>query len=76
MRIFRTIDRTTEPPWDDKPSVSENPWIPCDRCRVAQAQVEVVTTTGSIFLCEHHHKDHRASIVAAGHLILARPSRS
>jgi NAD(P)-dependent dehydrogenase (short-subunit alcohol dehydrogenase family) len=52
---------------------NEDLWIPCDRCRVAQAQVEVVTAAGPIFLCEHHHKDHHASIVAAGHLIRAWP---
>jgi hypothetical protein len=31
MRIFRA----TEPLWDDKPCVSTDLWIPCDRCRVA-----------------------------------------
>jgi hypothetical protein len=72
MRIFRA----TEPLQDDKPCVSEDLWIPRDRCRVAQAQVEMVTAAGPIFLCQHHHKDHRASIVAAGHLIRAWPPGS
>jgi hypothetical protein len=71
MRIFRA----TEPLWDDKPRVSMDFWIPCDRCRVAQAQVEVVTDAGPVFLCQHHHKEHRASIVAAGHLIRAVTAR-
>ena len=50
MRIFRV----TEPLRDDEPCASEDLWIPCDRCRVAQAQVEVVTAAGPIFLCQHH----------------------
>jgi hypothetical protein len=54
--------------WDDKPCVSADLWVPCDRCRVAQAQVEVVTDAGSVFLCQHHHKEHRDAIVAAGHM--------
>ena len=33
--------------------VSMGPRVPCDRCQVAQAQVEVVTGAGSIFLCRH-----------------------
>jgi hypothetical protein len=57
--------------WDDKPCVSADLWVPCDRCRVAQAQVEVVTDAGSVFLCQHHHKEHRDAIVAAGHLTRA-----
>jgi hypothetical protein len=54
---------------DDEPRASEDPWVACDRCRVAQAQVEVITNTGPVFLCQHHHNEHRDSIVAAGHLI-------
>ena len=48
-------------------------WVPCDRCQVAEAQVEVVTDAGSIFLCLHHHRQYRDSIVAAGHVIRAWP---
>jgi hypothetical protein len=47
--------------------------VPCDRCQVAQAQVEVVTSAGSIFLCRHHHRQYRDSIIAAGHVIRAWP---
>jgi arginine/lysine/ornithine decarboxylase len=47
--------------------------VPCDRCHVAEAQVEVVTNSGSVFLCRHHHRQYRDSIVAAGHLIRAWP---
>jgi len=46
--------------------------VPCDRCHVASASVEVITGAGSLFLCEHHHKRHRDSIIAAGHQIRAR----
>lgn len=38
-----------------------------------QAQVEVVTNAGPVFLCQHHHRQYRDSIVAAGHLIRAWP---
>ena len=47
--------------------------VPCDRCHVAEAQVEVVTRAGSVFLCRHHHRQYRDSIVAAGHLIRVWP---
>jgi hypothetical protein len=47
--------------------------VPCDRCHVAEAQVEVVTNAGSVFLCQHHHRQYRDSIVAAGHVIRAWP---
>lgn len=47
--------------------------VPCDRCRVAEAQVEVVTDAGSVFLCQHHHRQYRDSIIAAGHVIRAWP---
>ena len=45
----------------------------CDRCHVAEAQVEVVTNAGSVFLCQHHHRQYRDSIVAAGHVIRVWP---
>jgi hypothetical protein len=47
--------------------------VPCDRCHVAEAQVEVVTDAGSVFLCCHHHRQYRDSIVAAGHVIRPWP---
>ena len=47
--------------------------VPCDRCHVAEAQVEVVTNAGSVFFCQHHHRQYRDSIVAAGHLIRTWP---
>jgi hypothetical protein len=49
--------------------------VPCDRCYVAEAQVEVVTAAGSVFLCQHHHRQYRDSIVAAGHAIRAWPGQ-
>jgi hypothetical protein len=49
--------------------------VPCDRCHVAEAQVEVVTDAGSVFLCQHHYRQHRDSIVAAGHVIRAWPGQ-
>jgi hypothetical protein len=58
---------------EDEFLVSMSRMVPCDRCRVAQAQVEVVTDAGSVFLCQHHHMEHRASIVAAGYVVRARP---
>lgn len=45
-------------------------WTMCDRCHLARAKVEVVTKAGSIFLCQHHHREHCGSIIAAGHQIL------
>jgi hypothetical protein len=57
----------------DEPDMSTSLWVPCDRCRVAEAQVEVVTGAGSLFLCQHHYQEHRGSIVAAGHVIRAWP---
>ena len=53
--------------------VSMGPRVSCDRCQVAQAQVEVVTDAGSIFLCQHHHRQYRDSIVAAGYVIRVWP---
>jgi hypothetical protein len=52
---------------------SMGPQVSCDRCQVAEAQVEVVTDAGSVFLCRHHHRQYRDSIVAAGHMIRAWP---
>ena len=46
--------------------------IMCDGCHAARAKVEVITDAGSIFLCSHHHKKHRSSILAAGHEIRLR----
>jgi hypothetical protein len=77
MEIFRhDLDQPERAPRavrEDIPRVSVSPWVPCDRCRVAEAQVEVVTGAGSFFLCQHHHREHRDSIAAAGHVIRARP---
>jgi len=53
--------------------VSMDVWVPCDRCHVAEAQVEVVTAAGSVFLCRHHHWQYRDSIVAAGHVVRVWP---
>ena len=46
--------------------------VPCDRCHVALAQVEVITHAGPVFLCQHHHLEHRTSIIAAGYPIRRR----
>jgi hypothetical protein len=43
----------------------------CDRCHAAWAKVEVITSAGSIFFCQHHHKKYRHSVIAAGHQIRA-----
>jgi hypothetical protein len=43
--------------------------LACDRCHVAPAKVEVITRRGSVFLCQHHGREHGASIIAAGHWI-------
>jgi hypothetical protein len=76
MGIFRhdltRPERAAGEVWDDTPCVSVDLWVPCDRCRVAEAQVEVVTDAGPVFLCQHHYKEHRDAIVAAGHLARAR----
>jgi len=45
--------------------------VPCDRCHVASAKVEVITRAGSVFLCSHHHKMHRNAILAAGYQVRA-----
>jgi hypothetical protein len=58
--------------WDDKPWASMDLWVRCDRCRVAEAQVEVTTDAGPVFLCQHHYMEHRDAILAAGHLTRAR----
>ncbi len=80
MRIFRhdliPPERAPGTVWDHKPCLSVDLWVPCDRCRVAEAQVEVVTDAGPVFLCQHHHEEHRDAITAAGHLTRAwRPGR-
>jgi len=41
----------------------------CDRCHAAWAKVEVITSAGSVFFCQHHHKKYRHSVIAAGHQI-------
>ena len=43
----------------------------CDKCHAAWAKVEVITSTGSVFFCQHHHKQYRHSVIAAGHQIRA-----
>src|SRR5271166_5936671 len=43
----------------------------CDRCHAAWAKVEVITSAGSVFFCQHHHKKYRHSVIAAGHRIRA-----
>ena len=43
----------------------------CDRCHAAWAKVEVITSAGSVFFCQHHHKQYRHSVIAAGHQIRA-----
>ena len=53
--------------WDDKPWASMDLWVRCDRCRVAEAQVEVITDAGPVYLCQHHYTEHRDAIFAAGH---------
>jgi len=48
-----------------RPAAGGGPRVPCDRCHVASAKVEVITGTGSVFLCAHHHEVHRNAILAA-----------
>jgi len=55
-----------------KPRASAGLLVPCDGCHATHAKVEVITEAGSVFLCQHHHRKHRDSIVAAGHLIRQR----
>jgi hypothetical protein len=43
----------------------------CDRCHAAWAKVEVITSAGSVFFCQHHHKKYRHSVIAAGYQIRA-----
>ena len=45
--------------------------VPCDRCHVASAKVEVITRAGSVFVCSRHHKMHRNAILAAGYQVRA-----
>ena len=77
MGIFRhdltRPERGLETARETDPCETAGAWVPCDRCRVAGAQVEVVTDAGSVFLCHHHHMQYRDSIVAAGHVIRAWP---
>jgi hypothetical protein len=40
----------------ETPSVSMSPRVQCDRCCVAEAQVEVVTDAGPVYLCQHHYR--------------------
>ena len=47
----------------------------CDRCHAAWAKVEVITSAGPVFFCQHHHKKYRHSIIAAGHQIRAMLAR-
>jgi len=54
-----------------RPAAGAGQQVPCDRCHVAWAKVEVITGAGSVFLCSHHHKMHRNTILAAGHRIRA-----
>ena len=75
MGIFRhdltPAERAPGTVRDVKPWASTDLWVPCDRCRVAEAQVEVVTDAGSVFLCHHHHREYRDALVAARHMIRA-----
>jgi hypothetical protein len=76
MRIFRhdltPVERAPGTVWDDKPGAIVDLWVRCDSCRVAEAQVEVVTDAGPVFLCQHHYREHRDAILAAGHPTRAR----
>jgi hypothetical protein len=35
--------------------------------------VEVLADAGSVFLCQHHHREYRDALVAARHMIRAWP---
>ena len=76
MGIFRhdltPVECTPGTVWDDKPWASVDLWVRCDRCRVAEAQVEVTTVAGPVYLCQHHYREHRDAILAAGHPTQAR----
>ena len=79
MRIFRhdltSVERASGAVRDDKPAASMDLWVRCDRCRVAEAQVEVTTDAGPVFFCQHHYVEHRDAIFAAGHAARAcRPA--
>jgi hypothetical protein len=75
MRIFRhdltPVEHASGTVWDDKPAASMDLWVRCDRCGVAEAQVEVITDAGPVFFCQHHYMEHREAISAAGHLTRA-----
>jgi hypothetical protein len=80
MRIFRhdltPVERAPGTVWEEKPGASMDLWVRCDRCRVAEAQVEVITDAGPVFFCQHHYMEHRDAILAAGHPTRAwRPGR-
>jgi hypothetical protein len=48
----------------------------CDRCHAAWAKVEVITSAGSVFFCQHHHNKYCHSVIAAGHQIRAMLGRA
>jgi hypothetical protein len=77
MGIFRhdltERERDNGTAGEETPSVSMSPQVQCDSCRVAKAQVEVVTGAGPVYLCQHHYREHRDSIIAAGHAIRTWP---
>ena len=52
-------------------AASEILQVLCDRCHAAWAKVEVITNAGPVFFCQHHHKEYRHSVIAAGHQIRA-----
>lgn len=54
---------------EPRPAAGGARQVPCDRCHVALAKVEVVTGAGPLFLCSHHHNMYRTAILAAGHQI-------
>ncbi len=33
---------------------AEEPWTPCDSCRVAQATWKIIGDSGVLFFCGHH----------------------
>jgi hypothetical protein len=55
-----------------QPAADTGRQVPCDRCHTASAKVELITAAGSVFLCQHHHREHGAAIIAAGYQIRAR----
>ena len=77
MRIFRhdltPAERAPETVSDGKPWASMDLWVRCDRCRVAEAKVEVITDAGPVFLCQHHHSSSPVG-EAFEHVAYRRPS--